>query len=109
MVPSSLSTSLQSALSSQMSPELLLPPQEGQHCLATQCLHHHQLHLRPLVTLASLHIWTQHLLTAPAPQLAHRLLLNKASPDLTSVHSLLLHSAHHAARAMAERLIRKQP
>ena len=68
-----------------------------------------QLHLRPLVTSASLSIWTQHWLTAQAPLLAHRLLLNSASPDLTSVHSLLLHPAHHAAQAMSERLITKQP
>ena len=100
MVPSRLSTSLQSALSSQMSPDTLLPLQKGQHCLAAQGLHHPQLRLRPLVTLASLPVWTQHLLTALPPQLAHRLLLNIASPDLTPVHSLLLHPAHHAAQAM---------
>ena len=38
MVPSRLSTSLQSALSSQMSLEMLLPPQEGQHSVTAQCL-----------------------------------------------------------------------
>lgn len=81
----------------------------GQSALTARCLHHPQLHLRLLVTLASLPIRTQHLLTAPALQLAHRLLLNRASPDLTSVHSLMLHSTHHAAHAMAERLIRKHP